>query len=205
MACIRLGGALRAASIAFVSTICIATPASATDFGQGLSPAAAAWHLRSGLNVAALACRGPDEGAIVAGYNRLLASRRAELADVYRAVSREYGSAAAFDAAMTRLYNLFAQPASQAALCANALAVLEAAAAHDRPLGEGFATTALAVLAGEGEPSPSTRQIAVAAIPHILDERQPAPHERDYRRQPDPRDYEPAYEAEYRGGDVEGE
>lgn len=186
MTCIRLGGALRAASIAFVSSICIATQASATTFGQGLSPAASAWHLRSGLNVAALACRGPEEAAIVAGYNRLLATRRAELADVYSAVSREYGSASAFDAAMTRLYNNFAQPASQAALCANALTVLDAAATHDRPLGEGFATAALAMLAGEGA-QPSTRQIAVAAIPHILDERRPAP-----------RHYEPEYRPDYR-------
>lgn len=170
MAGICLGGALRAASLAFVSTIALAAPASATSFGEGLSPAAAAWHLRSGLNVAALACRGPDEAAIVAGYNRLLTDRKAELAEVYGAVSREYGSAAAFDAAMTRLYNGFAQPASQAMLCANALTVLDAAASYDRPLGEGFATAALAMLAGTDQDA-APRQVAVAAIPHILDER----------------------------------
>lgn len=194
MASIRLGGAVRAASIAFVSIIAAAAPAGAA-FGEGLSPAAAAWHLRSGLNVAALACRGPEEGAIVAGYNRLLADRRTELADVYRTVSREYGAPAVFDAAMTRLYNTFAQPASQAALCANALTVLDAAAAHDRPLGEGFATAALAMLAG-ADPAPSTRQVAVAQIPHILDERRLEERRPDERR-PDPRGYDDGYDEGY--------
>ena len=197
MACIRLGGALRAASLAFVSTIAAATPASATAFAQSLSPAAAAWHLRSGLNVAALACRGPEEGAIVAGYNRLLSDRRAELAEVYRAVSREYGSASAFDAAMTRLYNTFAQPAAQAALCANALTVLDAAAAHEGALAEGFAPAGLALLAGEG-PQLSTRQVAVAAIPHILDERrvdfgEAEADSRDEPPAPEPVEYDDDY------------
>ena len=41
---------------------------------RALSPAAAVWHLRAGLNVAALACRGPDETAVVARYNAVLAA-----------------------------------------------------------------------------------------------------------------------------------
>ena len=42
----------------------------------GLSSAAAIWHLRSGLNFAALACRGPEEVVIVARYNALLAAQK---------------------------------------------------------------------------------------------------------------------------------
>lgn len=132
------------------------------------APTAAAaiiWELRSGLNVAALACRGADEAAIVAGYNQLLSTRRAELAGVYQAVAKEHASPAAFDAAMTRLYNGFAQPAAQAALCDNALGVLQAMAAQaDQPL-TALAGTALAKLENRG---PVVAQLAVASIPLIL-------------------------------------
>ena len=43
---------------------------------RNLSADGAVWHLRAALNVAALACRGPDEAAIVAGYNALLARQK---------------------------------------------------------------------------------------------------------------------------------
>ncbi len=42
----------------------------------GLSSAAAIWHLRSGLNFAALACRGPEAALIVARYNAVLAAQK---------------------------------------------------------------------------------------------------------------------------------
>lgn len=98
-----------------------------------VSAAGAVWHLRAGLNVAALGCRGDEEAALVAGYNRLLATHRIEFADAYRTLAREYGDAAAFDAAMTRLYNYYALPPAQPGLCAAAQAVLAALAA--RPQG----------------------------------------------------------------------
>ena len=181
---IRLAGAACAGLLALVSTTATAQSAPA------LSQAATVWQLRSGLNVAALACRGAGEAAIVAGYNRLLADHRAELASVYRTVAREYGSESAFDAAMTRTYNTYAQPAAQAALCANAEDVL--AAIGDRPLGE-VADTALARLQGNAQPGYGQvmTQVAVATIPHILDERQ------DDRRAEE----EEAIEADYAPGD----
>ncbi|MES2754845.1 MAG: hypothetical protein V4659_09290 [Pseudomonadota bacterium] len=92
------------------------------------SPAAAVWHLRAGLNVAALSCRGSDEAALVAGYNALLATHRAEFAAAYRALTSEYGNAAAFDGAMTALYNYYALPPAQPGLCTTALALLAEAA-----------------------------------------------------------------------------
>jgi hypothetical protein len=91
---------------------------------RSVSAAGAIWHLRAGLNVAALGCRGLDEAALVAGYNRLLADHRAEFADAYRTLSREHADAAAFDTAMTRLYNYYALPPAQAGLCDAARAVL---------------------------------------------------------------------------------
>lgn len=140
MACIRLLGAACAVSIAFVSTTSIAQTAPAR------SPAATLWQLRSGLNVAALACRQPEDDMIVAGYNKLLADHRDELAVAYKAQVAEFSGPAAFDDAMTRLYNRFAAPAGADALCDSARVVLDEANAHpERPLGE-LAAPALAML-----------------------------------------------------------
>ena len=91
---------------------------------RNVSAAAAVWHLRAGLNVAALGCRDADEAALVASYNALLARHRAEFAAAYRTLAAEYGNVAAFDTAMTRLYNYYALPPAQPGLCAAARAVL---------------------------------------------------------------------------------
>jgi hypothetical protein len=115
---------------------------------RNLSAAGAIWHLRAGLNVAALGCRGADEAALVAGYNALLARHRAEFATAYTALSREFGNAAAFDTAMTRLYNYYALPPAQPGLCAAARAVLADSAMVPTGGMGGFAGTALARLDG---------------------------------------------------------
>lgn len=91
---------------------------------RSVSAAGAVWHLRAGLNVAALGCRGLDEAALIAGYNRLLSVHRAEFAAAYKTLAREHGDVAAFDAAMTRLYNYYALPPAQPGLCAVASAML---------------------------------------------------------------------------------
>ncbi|CAN5526692.1 hypothetical protein BH09PSE4_BH09PSE4_00740 [soil metagenome] len=113
---------------------------------RGLSGAAALWHLRTGLNVAALACRGPDEAALVAGYNRFLAAYRPQLAAAERSVAVGHATISAHDAAMTRLYNYWAQPPAQAGFCAAAAHVIAGATgvpAKDLP---GFAADAVAEL-----------------------------------------------------------
>lgn len=91
---------------------------------RDVSAAGAIWHLRAGLNVAALGCRGPDEAALIAGYNRLLADHRKEFADAYRTLAREHGDVAAFDGAMTRLYNYYALPPALPGLCDTARTLL---------------------------------------------------------------------------------
>lgn len=97
---------------------------------RSLSPAGAVWHLRGALNFAALACRGAGEGAIIGGYNAMLATQKAVLADAERALLAEYRAAAgaewrdAYDDAMTRLYNYYAFAPARAALCDTAAQVL---------------------------------------------------------------------------------
>lgn len=100
---------------------------------RALSSAAAVWHLRAALNVAALACRGAGEAATVAGYNALLAGHKASLADAEKRLSAEYRATGTdwqdrYDDAMTRLYNFFSQTPARAAFCQTADTVLAEAA-----------------------------------------------------------------------------
>lgn len=106
-----------------------------TPINAGLSDAAALWHLRAGLNVAALACRGPDETALVARYNTLLARHADELKTAEAAYAAEYQAAGGdwrdrYDDEMTRLYNFFGQARGRDAFCraaGTALAEMDAA------------------------------------------------------------------------------
>ena len=97
---------------------------------SALSSAAAVWHLRSALNVAALGCRDADEPQTVANYNALLASKKSALASADTALRADYRTRFgsnwqdAHDDAMTKVYNFFAQPPVHAAFCAEAKAVL---------------------------------------------------------------------------------
>lgn len=97
---------------------------------RDLSPAAAVWHLRGALNFAALGCRGAGEGAIIAGYNAMLAAQKPVLAEAERSLLAEYRATAgaewrdAYDDAMTRLYNYYAFAPARPALCDTAARVL---------------------------------------------------------------------------------
>lgn len=93
---------------------------------RSISAAAAAWHLRAAFNVAALNCNDP---ALAPAYNQFLKAHRGALRDAHHALSREYGDASAFDPAMTRLYNYFAQPPVMAHFCATAAPLLHQVAA----------------------------------------------------------------------------
>ncbi|MFN4095549.1 MAG: hypothetical protein ACK4GG_02120 [Sphingomonas sp.] len=108
---------------------------------RNVSPAAAAWHLRAAFNVAALNC---NDSALAPAYNRLLKAHRGALKAAHHALTREFGDAATFDPAMTRLYNYFAQPPVMAHFCATAAPLLHQVAAL--PAGE-LPAVAPAVLA----------------------------------------------------------
>ena len=57
---------------------------------RNLTTSAKVWHLRAALNVAALACRGPQEVVIVAGYNALLSAQNPVLAKAEATYASEY-------------------------------------------------------------------------------------------------------------------
>ncbi|URW75026.1 hypothetical protein M9980_10695 [Sphingomonas donggukensis] len=119
---------------------------------RDLTPAAAAWHLRAALNVAALGCRGAQDAQRIAAYNALLAGKRELLTTAEVTLRAEYRARYAdawqpqHDGAMTRLYNFFAQPTSQAAFCAEADVVLAEAVAATPEAYQAMAAAALARL-----------------------------------------------------------
>ncbi|MFN3432869.1 MAG: hypothetical protein ACK4ZY_00590 [Sphingomonas sp.] len=118
---------------------------------RNLSSDGAVWHLRAALNVAALACRGPDEATIVAGYNALLTRQKAALATAQTRLAAEFRSGGGdwqdrYDDQMTRLYNFFSQVPAHDAFCNAAAATLAdsvSVAPADLPA---FAAGRLAVL-----------------------------------------------------------
>lgn len=102
---------------------------------HALTSAATIWHVRTALNVAALACRDAAEPQRVARYNALLAAERPAFAAAEKTLAAEYrtrGGAAwrdGYDDAMTRLYNYWAQDFARARFCAAADEALAAAQA----------------------------------------------------------------------------
>jgi len=113
---------------------------------RNLPPAAAVWHLRTGLNVAALSCRGPEAAQLLAGYARFLTAYRPQLAAAQRTLATSMGSDGGFDRAMTRLYNYWALPPAQAGFCAAAAQVTAQAATVDAAALPQFALQAVAEL-----------------------------------------------------------
>jgi hypothetical protein len=95
---------------------------------RNVSAAAAAWHVRAALNVAALRCADPA-GTLAVAYNRFLTTQKAGLAAAHKALSAEYGDTAVFDSAMTRLYNYFSLPPAGTGFCAAAVPIAAQAAA----------------------------------------------------------------------------
>ena len=119
---------------------------------RDLTPAAATWHFRVALNVAALACRGAEGDSIVAAYNTLLTRAKAPLGVAETHYAAEFKEAAgkdwraAYDDGMTRLYNFFSQSPARDAFCDAAAATLTDAAFVDDAALPGFAAGRLAVL-----------------------------------------------------------
>ncbi len=97
---------------------------------RALSAAATVWHFRAGLNVAALACRGPGEAVVAARYNAILSRQRDVLRDAEARLSGEYRSGGGtawrdrYDHAMTVLYNFFSQGFAHQAFCSSASQIL---------------------------------------------------------------------------------
>lgn len=126
-------------------------PPQVSPLNRNLTSSATVWHFRVALNVAALACRGPGEATIIAGYNAMLRDRTVALTAAQKALSAEYRARGgdwqdAYDDAMTRLYNFFSQAQARDAFCAAAEQTLaELPAIAPEAIGS-FAETRLKVL-----------------------------------------------------------
>ena len=111
-----------------------APPQALSPIHQNLAPYETLWHVRAGLNVAALSCAGKVGPGIVKDYNAFLKAKQALLAEAYNQLSADYRAKGgnwqrALDADMTKLYNHFASPTAQAAFCDAAAAEVKRAIA----------------------------------------------------------------------------
>lgn len=89
----------------------------------------AVWHLRAGLNVAALMCKGRGRAAVAPDYSRLLTRHRGLLAAAYAAEQKRHGSG--LDRHQTRLYNRYSNQRDPAVFCRSAADAARRAVAMD--------------------------------------------------------------------------
>ena len=91
---------------------------------QDISSEEAIWHLRAGMNVAALNCGTAGHAAVDSGYNRMLEQHRQMLAAAYDAETLRFGKDRAgvreMDRHQTGLYNFFANIRSLTQFCRTA-------------------------------------------------------------------------------------
>ena len=118
---------------------------------RALSAAAATWHLRAALNVAALACRRAEDAGVVDRYNAMLTTQKAALASAQTTLAAEYRAGGGdwqdrYDDAMTRLYNYFSQSFVRDRFCAAAVQTLSDAATVAPEAFATFAAERLAML-----------------------------------------------------------
>lgn len=92
-------------------------------------PGAAVWHLRAGLNVAALTCRGRGRVPVQSVYGQLLVRHRTLLAAAYSAEQHRQG--AQFDRSETRLYNRWSNQRYPEQFCRDAANVARRVVAMD--------------------------------------------------------------------------
>ena len=173
----------------------LAIPAKRAD-GRWVTPnidvsdAAAVWHLRGALNVAALSCDVAG-GPYVTAYNSWLRNRAAVLKSEGRRYTTEWETSGgtgwrdAYDSQQTRLYNFYSQTFIRAGFCAvalNEVAAVEAVPDADLPA---HARAALARLdqpfiafytafdrwrayrAGAADPAPTPAAPTMAALPAV--------------------------------------
>lgn len=121
---------------------------------RALSAAATVWHFRAGLNVAALACRGPGDALVAARYNAILTRQSSVLRDSEARLADEYRSGggtawrARYDHAMTVLYNFFSQGFAHDTFCASATQILAESETIAPAAFPAFAAARLPVLDG---------------------------------------------------------
>jgi hypothetical protein len=101
---------------------------------RDIGPLQTLWHVRSALNVAALACSGPAYGRIADDYNAFIGNNAKELSNANNAVLRKYqrehgsGYRSVYDRHLTELYNYFSFSPLRRPFCDVALQVGQTAA-----------------------------------------------------------------------------
>ncbi|TPE61163.1 SPOR domain-containing protein [Sandaracinobacter neustonicus] len=126
-------------------------PAPLSPIHQNLDPLETVWHVRAGLNVAALSCAQRVGPGIVTDYNAFLKAKKDLLTQAYNALSDEYRAKGgnwqrALDTDMTKLYNHFASPDAQAGFCDAAAVEVKRAIAATPDERQAWAETTLATL-----------------------------------------------------------
>jgi hypothetical protein len=96
-----------------------------------VEPGEAVWHLRAGLNVAALSCKGRGRTPVSGLYSRVLARHKSLLSQAYAGEQRRHGKG--LDRHLTQLYNRFSNQRNPEKFCASAASVGKRAAAMDSP------------------------------------------------------------------------
>ncbi|OYW86924.1 MAG: hypothetical protein B7Z20_06300 [Sphingobium sp. 32-64-5] len=89
----------------------------------------AVWHVRAGLNVGALSCRGQYD-VLADQYNRLLEQHEELLGQAYRFEEGRFAGAE-LDRHLTQIYNRFANQRSPQEFCGTVQSVLERGLAAD--------------------------------------------------------------------------
>lgn len=101
---------------------------------SGVTGERAFWQLKTGLNVAAIGCRGPEEATLVAAYNQIIKAHTRAIQAAEKKVIADLGKAARTngvkerDRLSTQLFNYFAQPPAQRAFCDRALVLAQTVA-----------------------------------------------------------------------------
>jgi hypothetical protein len=93
---------------------------------SGLTGERAFWQLKTGLNVAAIGCRGADEKILVSAYNQIIKSHTRSIQAAEKKVIADLAKESRTtgikerDRLSTQLFNYFAQPPAQAEFCRRA-------------------------------------------------------------------------------------
>ncbi len=101
---------------------------------SGITGERAFWQLKTGLNVAAIGCRGPEEAPLVAAYNQIIKSHTRSIVAAEKKVIADLGKANRTsgvkerDRLSTQLFNYFAQPPAQRPFCERALVLAQTVA-----------------------------------------------------------------------------
>jgi hypothetical protein len=101
---------------------------------SGITGERAFWQLKTGLNVAAIGCRGPEEATLVAAYNQIIKAHTRTIQAAEKKVIADLGKASRTtgvkerDRLSTQLFNYFAQPPAQRGFCDRALVIAQTVA-----------------------------------------------------------------------------